>query len=161
GSVHISAPSHVDLPRIPMLHMPPIVVAVVARRHGIVTTAQLVRAGWSPRTIRRVAAAGGLVRCHPGVYRVATAPDTFASRCAAAWAAEPAPLITGLAAGRLWGFHPIGTPATHPIVVLPHGRRALAGDDIVVRRSDLLTTEDVVARPDGIRVASPPRAWFD
>ena len=36
------------------------------------------------------------------VYRLATSPDTFEARCAAACLADPSAIITGVAAARLW-----------------------------------------------------------
>ena len=111
-----------------MVLFPPSLAGDIAARHGVVTADALVTAGWSPRTLRRVAAAGHLVRCHPGVYRLATSADTFEARCAAVCAADPDVLITGTAAGRLWDLRPIGPlPVDRPprhrrVAQVPRGR---------------------------------------
>jgi very-short-patch-repair endonuclease len=100
-----------------------------------------------------------LVAHHRATYRVHTAPNTFEFRCAAASLAEPSAIVTGSAAGRLWEFRHVGKTEL-PIVLLEHDRNALT-HGVIVRRSNHISAEDIVQRPDGIRVASPPRAWFD
>ncbi len=98
-------------------------------------------------------------RCHDGVYRLTTSPDTFESRCAAACAAEPLAIVTGSAAARLWRFRHVFHP-DNPIVLVEHDSNPLSGN-VELQRSNVLDDTDRVARPDGIVVASPPRAWFD
>lgn len=143
-----------------MPHLSPSLAALVARRHGIVAVADLLADGLSASTIRRLVTARVLVRCHEGVYRVATAPDTFEARCGAVSAADPTVVVTGRAAGRLWGFRHLGRPVEQPIVLVDHGSHAVSGA-VLVRRTNVLTDDDWLERPDGIRVATPARAWFD
>lgn len=131
----------------------------VARNHGIVTTTQLTSDGLSWFVIRREVTAGRLVRLHPGVFRMATSPDTFESRCRAACAADPEIVVTGLAAGRLWEFRHIH-PVDRPIVMVPHDRTPVSRG-ATLRRTKVIAAEDTVRRRDGIVVASPPRAWFE
>lgn len=133
--------------------------AAIAGRHGIVTKSELLTDGLTEHVIRRLVTAGLLIRCHQGVYRVATAPDTFLARCAAASAADRSVVVTGLAAGALWGFRHIPRPEL-PIVLVEHDRRPMA-NGVIQHRTNVLPGRHVVERPDGIRVASPPRAWFD
>lgn len=131
----------------------------IARRHGIVTSVELIHDGFSRHAIRRLTTAGPLHRIHNGVFRVATAPDTFESRCVAACRADAEAVVTGTSAGRLWGFRHVTSP-DEPIVLVRHDRTPLTRG-VVIRRTNELTPEDLVERRDGIRVASPPRAWFD
>lgn len=133
--------------------------ALMARRHGVVTRVELLGDGHSHREIERAVALGALVRVHNGVYRVATSPDTFEARCAAACAADPEVVVTGPAASRLWAFHHVWQP-DQPIALVAHHRTPLARG-VVLRRTNLLDDTDRVRRDDGIVVASPPRAWFD
>lgn len=131
----------------------------IAVRHGIVTRDELVADGVGPNMIRRLVTAGALVRCHDGVYRVATSPATFESRCAAACLADPDVVITGVAAGSIWGFHHVYEPEL-PIVLVAHDRTPLSRG-VALRRTNVLDDEDRVVRNDGITIASPPRTWFD
>ncbi|NND75737.1 MAG: hypothetical protein HKN44_12095 [Ilumatobacter sp.] len=131
----------------------------IARRHGIVRTGDLIAAGFSHHAIRRMIASGSLVRQHRDTYRVATAPDTFEARCVAASLADSTATITGPAAGRLWGFRHV-VRVDVPIVLVEHSRHPFA-HGVLVRRSNQLSDLDQLLRPDGIRLARPPRAWFD
>jgi len=141
-----------------MRHLSTRLAADVADRHGIVTADQLAADGLSEHMVRRLVTAGVLVRCHRGVFRLATAPATFEARCAAACAASPLLVIGAAAAARLWGYRHVDHPA-HPVVLARLGTRPLS--DVEIRRTSVLEPEDWVARRDGIRVASPPRTWFD
>lgn len=131
----------------------------IATRHGVVTESQLVADGVSVNQIRRAVRRGSVIRSHRGVLRLATAPATFEARCAAACMADDALVITGRAAASLWGFRHISTPCD-PIVLARHDQKSLTSG-VLVRRTNVLSPEDVVGRRDGITVASPPRTWFD
>ncbi len=131
----------------------------IASRHGIVTRDDLLRDGLGPSALRRRVASGQLIPVHEGVYRVATAPNTFESRCAAACAADSEAVITGAAAARLWEFRHVFQP-DEPFVLVRHDRTPIC-HGVRLRRTNVLGPSDMVRRPDGIRIASPPRAWFD
>lgn len=131
---------------------------LAARHHGVLSTEQLLAHGVSHAAQRQMVRRGSLVRVHRHVVRVATAPDTFEGRCVAASLAANA-IVTGVAAGWLWGFRLLSQPEL-PIVLVPHGSNSLARG-AVVRRTNVLDDDDVVHRPDGIAVASPLRTWFD
>jgi very-short-patch-repair endonuclease len=132
---------------------------VVARRHGIVTHGELLADSHTRHSVRRLVEAGVLVVEHKQVYRVATSPDSFESRCAAACAADPSAIVTGVAAARLWQFRHVWLPEV-PHLLVAHDRTPITRN-VVLRRSNVIDGSDAVARPDGIRVACPPRAWFD
>lgn len=133
--------------------------AVVSRRHGIVTHDQLLGDGISRHSVRRLVGTGLLVVEHKHVYRLATSPDSFEARCAAACAADPFALVSGVAAARLWHFHHVWHPDV-PHVLVAHDRTPITRG-VVLRRSNVIAEVDVVERDDGIRIASPPRTWFD
>lgn len=132
---------------------------LVARRHGIVTHDELLADGHTRHAVRRLVEGGVLVTEHKRVYRLATSPDTFEARCAAACAADPFAIVTGVAAARLWGFRHVWQPDL-PHVMVAHDRSPITRG-VALRRSNVIPEDDVVERGDGIRVASPPRAWFD
>ncbi len=132
---------------------------LISTSHGIVTTEQLLADGCTVGSIKRHIEVGIFVRVHNGVLRMATSPDTFESRCVAACAADPYVVVTGPAAARLWGFRHVFRPDV-PIVLATHDRTPIS-NGVVLRRTNRLDDTDVVERPDGIRLASPPRTWFD
>ena len=131
----------------------------IAQRHGIVTTDELLADGWSRDAVRRWVGKRQLVGVHSGVYRLATSPDTFESRCVAATLSDPSAVVTGAAAGRLWDFRHLFRP-DEPIVLVEHDRTPIVRG-VVLRRTNVLDSSDWVERTDGIRVATPVRAWFD
>lgn len=137
----------------------PSLTALIAARHGIVTIDQLVCDGTTLATVKRLVRDGTLQRVHHGVLRVATSPDTFESRCTAACAADQELVISGVAAARLWDFRHVWVTDS-PIGLVAHDRTPIR-NGVVLRRTNQLDSTDVVDRPDGIRIASPPRAWFD
>jgi very-short-patch-repair endonuclease len=128
-------------------------------RHGIVTRDDLRGDGFTVDMVRRLADRSLLTRIHQGVYRVTTSPDTFESRCAAACAADAGAVVTGVAAGRLWGFRHVFMTNV-PEVLVSHGEHPMSRG-VVLRRTNVLGPEDIVERDDGIIIASPPRTWFD
>jgi hypothetical protein len=132
---------------------------IAARRHGIVTHDELLSGNHTQHSVRRLVEEGFLVTEHKRVYRLATSPDSFEARCAAACAADPLAVVTGVAAARLWGFRHVWWPDI-PHVMVAHDRTPITRG-VVLRRSNVIGDDDVVDRNDGIRVASPPRAWFD
>ena len=142
-----------------MAHLSPPLATLVAACQGIVTARQLLADGWSRNAIRYQVESGALMGVHDGVYRIATSPDTFEARCVAACAADPSVVVTGPAAARLWDFRHVFRPEV-PIVLVEHDRSPIA-KGVVLRRTNVLDRSDWVERNDGVRVASPVRAWFD
>ncbi len=142
-----------------MPHLSPTLTDRVAARHGVVSKNELIADGFTQHSIRRLVDHRTIEAIHQGVYRVTTSPDTFEQRCAAACVADQSIVITGRAAGRLWEFRHVGS-TTVPIALVEHDRKPLARG-VVLRRSNVIDDEDSVDRPDGIRIASPQRAWFD
>ena len=142
-----------------MATLSPPLAALVARRHGIVTHHELTSDGFTRESLRYQLERGVLLPVHRGVYRVATSPDTFESRCTAACLADPFAIVTGVAAARLWEFRHVFRTDT-PHVLVGHDRTPITRG-VVLRRSNMIDASDAVPREDGIIVASPPRAWFD
>ena len=132
---------------------------VVTTRYGVVTTEQLLVDGFTQHSIRRMVTQEVLIRVHKGVYRHAVATDSFEARCVAACLADSRAVVTGPAAARLWGFRHVFRPL-QPVVLVEHDRTPLTRG-VELRRTNVLEADDWSVRPDGIRVASPARAWFD
>jgi hypothetical protein len=134
-------------------------LAIARAHHGVMTTAQLAEHGVSRHAIGHLTRDRVLQRLHNGVYLIASSPLTFEARCAAASLADPEAVVTGPAAARLWAFRHVFHPAV-PEVLVRHDRTPITSG-VTLRRTNVLSAEDIVDRSDGIRVASPPRAWFD
>lgn len=142
-----------------MFHLSPAVASRVAMRHGVITRAELLGDGITHNAIRRAVTSKMLIRVHDGVFRLATNPCTFESRCVAACLADQFAVVTGVSAARLWNFRSVFLQDA-PIVMVEHDRNPFARD-VIVRRTNQLRHADWVVRPDAIRIATPERAWFD
>ena len=142
-----------------MAHFSPALAERVSTRHGVVTRSDLIVDGFSRREIDRLVERGTCIRIHNGVYRLATSPDTFESRCAAACAGDPEVVITGVAAARLWNFRHVWR-IDQPVVLVAHDRTPLARG-VVLRRSNVLDATDWVERrrrhPAGITASNVVR----
>lgn len=142
-----------------MRHISSQLAEQVADTHGIVTRSALIADGFDRSHIARLVTSGRLVVVHQGVYRVATSPESLKSRCVAACSADPTAVVSGPAAGRLWEFPHIPRVDV-PDLLVPHHSNPMS-NGVRLRRTNVLSDEDIVRREDGIRVSSPPRAWFD
>jgi very-short-patch-repair endonuclease len=99
--------------------------------HGVVTRAQLLRAGVTPAEIKHRLRTGALIREHRGVYRVGhRAPSLEARYLAAVWACGEQALLCGRPAAHLLGL--IKGPAPAPGVTAPTKRRV---QGVITRRS--------------------------
>jgi putative AbiEi antitoxin of type IV toxin-antitoxin system len=82
-----------------------VVARIAGRSHGVVTRAQLLAAGIALAEIRQRLRTGALLREHRGVYRVGhRAPSIEARYLAAVWACGDGAVLSGRAAGHLWGI---------------------------------------------------------
>ena len=144
-----------------MTGLTPHALAVLRAHHGVATTTMLRRAGVGRAAIVGLIERGVLVREHERVVRIASSPATLLSRCAGMCLAYPAAFVTGPTAGKLTGLRRM--PRPDPIhLCVRHGSNVgpLAG--VVLRQSTSIHPSDVQStRPDGIRLASPPRLAFD
>ncbi len=123
------------------------------------TICELLDDGFSQRAVRRLVQGGSLISLHAGVYRSASTPDGFETRCVAACLADPEVVVSGPAAARLWGFRHVHRPEV-PEVLVSHDRTPMT-KGVRIRRTNILGDEDRVRRDDGIVVATPARTWFD
>ena len=130
----------------------------VGNHHGIISSAHLTTLGCSMRTIRRMVRAGALVPVHPGVFRSSQWPDGHLQRLVAVCDRVPDATIAFATASKLWSWRRIDDDRIH--ILVPHGS-APPVEGVVVHRCRQIDKVDVVHRPDGIRVTSPPRTLLD
>ncbi|MFL5908775.1 MAG: type IV toxin-antitoxin system AbiEi family antitoxin domain-containing protein, partial [Solirubrobacterales bacterium] len=114
------------------------IAVIAARQHGVVSSAQLDRAGIDKDGTSRRLRAGRLHRVHRGVYAVGHARLSFEGRCIAASLAsgEPA-VVSHMSAAAVWGML---RPSSGPIdITVPGngGRRKRTG--IAIHRSLILS----------------------
>jgi len=129
-----------------------------ATHHGVISLGELNQIGVGLRTVRRMQLRGELVSVMPGVFRSSQFPETRDSRMRAACARNPAVLVALTAALKVWKFRRVTDGRLH--VMAPHGcSPELPG--IVLHRCRKISPVDIVERPDGIRLTSPPRSIFD
>ncbi|MCE9621579.1 MAG: hypothetical protein K8R99_04440 [Actinomycetia bacterium] len=126
--------------------------------NGVIGATQLIGLGCSKSTLQRMVARQDLLRMQSGVYRGRQWPDDELQRMTAICVRNPEAVIAFTTAARLWGFRNVEDREIH--VLVPHGASpALAG--ATVHRCRRIDAVDIVQRPDGIRVTSPPRTLFD
>ncbi|MGB3734307.1 MAG: type IV toxin-antitoxin system AbiEi family antitoxin domain-containing protein [Ilumatobacter sp.] len=128
-------------------------------QHGVITTSQLVGAGVSRTTIRRLEGAEVLVGDYKSVRRIASSERTLEQRCAELCLAHPKTFITGATAGQLYGLRRM--PQRSPIILSSAHPLHLVHDGVRQRRSTKVSASDIVRRLDGIRLAQPTRLAFD
>lgn len=124
-------------------------------QHALVTWQQLRELGMAPSSIARLVERGYVVRVHPGVYRIAGAPNTWEQRqLAAVLAGGPDAAASHRAAAYLWRAWD-GEP---PVEISVPRRQALVLAGVVVHR-----TRDpmVVHHRFGIPTTTPMRTLTD
>lgn len=125
---------------------------------GVISTSRLIELGCPPRTLANLVGDGAFITMLPGVFRSAQWPCNREQILAAVSARNPAAMIGFTTAGQLWGLRRMTDPRIH--VLVPHGNSPQM-ENVVVHRCRRIDPVDIVQRPDGIRLTSPPRTVFD
>jgi Transcriptional regulator, AbiEi antitoxin len=128
---------------------------IARRQHGVVTRKQLLAAGISKEEIRRRIQKGALLVVHRGVYRVGhKAPSIEARYLAAVLACGEGAVLSGQAAGYLWGL--LKGTAPPPEVTAPTNRKVKG---VRTRRARRGETEATTRH--GIPITTVPRTLVD
>jgi hypothetical protein len=128
---------------------------MASRSHGVVTRAQLLAAGVTSKEIKHRVRSGALMRVHPGVYRVGhRAPSLEVRYLAAVLACGEGAVLSGRAAGHLWGL--LSGPPPTPEVTTRTERRV---QGVKTRRARRAQREATKWR--GIPVTTPARTLVD
>jgi very-short-patch-repair endonuclease len=126
---------------------------LAARRHGVVTTADLRAAGLGRGAIARRVADGRLRPLHRGVFLVGPIKDPLTDVMAAVAACGPGAAVSHHAAAALWAFRP---PWHGPIDVTTT-RRLHPRQGIRLHRTRTLEA----TRRDGVPITTPARTLLD
>lgn len=133
------------------------VIALAARQHGRVATAQLRALGWTDTVVRRRVTAGWLVREHRGAYRLAGAPHSPLARSASAiLAVSPSASVTHVSGLAHHGVLP-EDPAAPVHLTTPRHHRSRAGIEL----HQAALRPDEIVRFEGVAVASLVRCLLD
>jgi hypothetical protein len=130
-----------------------------AAHFGIVGVCRLRELGISLHEQDKLVAARVIGQVHRGVFRLLAVPSSFEANCLAACVADDELVIAGSSAARLWRFK--HTKMSDVVVASVSHDRTPVSRGVVLRRTNVLGDTDIVVRPDGIRVTSPARTWFD
>ncbi len=131
-----------------------------ARQHGLASVSQLRSSGLSPRAIERLEQVGAIELVLRGAYRTASVELDDIGRCSAVCLARPSTVIAGPTAGRLWDFRRLPHDRRVHVIAPPASNPAIARW-VVPYRTAAIHPDDVIERPDGIRVTTRERTAFD
>jgi hypothetical protein len=128
---------------------------LATRQHGVVSTRQLARIGYSRSSVSKAAKVGRLHRVHRGVYVVGQRQLTWHGRCMAAVLACAPAAASHVSAGWIWGLLRTRPGTIH--VTVPSKRRA--GRRFVVHSAGL--SEIDIDEHEGIPVTTVARTLLD
>jgi len=130
---------------------------LVARQHGVVTSEQLRRLGFSDGSVRRMTGAGRLHRLHRGVYALGNPAVPPHGAClAAVLACGRDAFLSHQSAAWLWGLQP-SRPRTPHVTVPARGQRR---EGIQVHHA-LTVLDEWGTEFEGIPVTRVPRTLLD
>jgi len=133
---------------------------LMSQQHGAVSARQLLDTGLTTRQLQHLAESGQLVHLVRGAYASPSRTIDELTRCAALCLARRDVVIAGPTAGRLWAFRHVSRDRRVHVIAPPRAQPC-RDQRVAVYRSAAIHPEDVVVRPDGIRVTSRPRTALD
>jgi hypothetical protein len=143
-----------------MTHLTSCAHQFFARQHGVASVSQLQSSGLSPRAIERLEQVGAIELVLRGAYRTASVELDDVGRCSAICLARPNTVVAGPTAGRLWDFRRLPRDRRVHVIAPPASNPAIARW-VVPYRTAAIHPDDVVERPDGIRMTTRERTAFD
>lgn len=129
----------------------------IARPHGILTTAALLKIGFSRRYIQKLEQQRLITRIRDGAFKVGSEPPTRVQELAAIQAISPACVISHFDAASIWNFFHNAYEGVIEVSVQRPYHVNLAG---VWCHQTRHHPNDVVVH-DGLSVTSPARTLFD
>ncbi len=136
----------------------PGIEALAARQHGVVSRAQLTKAGLSGASIGRRLASGQYRTLHAGVYQVGPLEGRRAVEMAAVLAGGPTAVLSHASALRVWGLLDAGP--RRPVHVTVPGRWDRRRPGVVFHRTETLGDAERAVR-DGVPITTPLRTLVD
>ena len=136
-----------------------VIRSLAARQHGVVSRAQLVGAGVSPRIIEHRLSKGYLEPLHRGVYRAGPAPARREREMAAVLACGPEAVLSHASAGVEWKLLPRVSPSD-PVEVSTRVAYRQPGPGIRLHRVSTLTPNETTIL-DGVPITTPARTILD
>jgi hypothetical protein len=141
-------------------HLDSQVLAWLRTHHSTVSSAVLEAAGVSVDQRERLVQRGVLQRVVNWSYHHTAVELDELGRCAAVCAARPDLIVAGPTAARVWMLRRSNCDeVVH--VLAPPGSQPCRADWLVPYRTPLIFSEEIVVRPDGIRLTCPPRTVVD
>ena len=133
------------------------VVALARRQHGVISAAQLHRAGLGPRAISGRLSRGWLRRLHKGVYLVGALETELTAPAAAILAVDGAGAISHRSAAAIWGLVAVRPADPIHVTLLNANRRSRPG--LTIHHHVLPAGE--LRRRHGLKLTSPARTLKD
>jgi very-short-patch-repair endonuclease len=130
------------------------IACLAASQHGIVTTRQLIEAGFGPRAIRRRVDGGWLVRVREGMYQVGVFGGAFATEMTGLLLCGPESAISH------WSSMAVFAVAPRPALVELSTTSGIRRRGVRAHRVASLPHGDVTVR-HGLRVTTPGRTLVD
>jgi very-short-patch-repair endonuclease len=127
-------------------------------QHGVVTRAQLIRAGLSDAVVSVRVRRGQLFRLHRGVFQVGPIAAPRAREMAASLACGPSAFVAAHSGAVLWQTLPPDGEARLVDILVRDGIRRHPG--INIRRAAALRSDEVT-KLDGIPITTPARTILD
>lgn len=135
-------------------------MAWTAAHHTVVTDLTLRTLGVTIEQRRRLVALGVLERVLDGSYRFCGSPADELARCVAACARPIGLIVSGPTAGRLWGLHRMPNDGVVHVIAPPASNPSTAGW-LRPYGTAWIADHEIVHRPDGIALTTPPRTAVD
>ena len=136
-------------------------VAWLRDHHATISSAEMDAAGITLDQRKLLVSSGVLTRVVDGCYRfTGVDADDERARCAALCTSRPHLVVSGPTASRLWSLRRSPRDGLVHVIAPPHSHPCRE-PWVRAFRTGTLSDDEIVQRPDGIRLTSPPRTVVD